>query len=434
MGRIAKHIEHDAVDDVRPPVASSLTPVIRYRDVEAAAEWLASAFGFVIHNTAVGPDGHVRYIELRLGDCDVLICPAHNLTDLDAFMASPSEMRGSNTQICYICVAALDQHLARARSAGATIEIEPQRHADDEGGRNYLCRDPEGHVWSFGTLRFGAAGRQPVQLQRATPSIRAARIVLAAAVTCAALVNAAADYRQLTGSTHMAAVARTQLEETDLRKDLALERRRRVGLEQDIDVLRADVREMKRLATEAETQQHSDQHARAVLERQAEELSTALKEERATSAALRHLIERQRVAALPPQPPSTSPPVSLADAVPPPRLGEVQPDSAIEPKVMPTLAKPEPKPPPPIAKTRFAAQLTMLRDEATIRRLFVELQRRHPGALGGKQPEIRRLVDDHSRTWFKLLAVPPQSKDQAGDICAKLGSEGKALGCSIISY
>jgi uncharacterized glyoxalase superfamily protein PhnB len=26
---------------------------------------------------------------------------------------------------------------------------------EDYGGRDYVCRDPEGHVWSFGTYRPG---------------------------------------------------------------------------------------------------------------------------------------------------------------------------------------------------------------------------------------------------------------------------------------
>jgi uncharacterized glyoxalase superfamily protein PhnB len=38
---------------------------------------------------------------------------------------------------------------ARAKAAGAEIvmEIEDQ----DYGGRLYSCRDPEGHLWNFGT-------------------------------------------------------------------------------------------------------------------------------------------------------------------------------------------------------------------------------------------------------------------------------------------
>jgi len=53
------------------------------------------------------------------------------------------------TQSPYLVVADADAHYAQARSAGAEIivDIEDQDH----GGRAYTCRDPEGHVWNFGT-------------------------------------------------------------------------------------------------------------------------------------------------------------------------------------------------------------------------------------------------------------------------------------------
>jgi len=42
-----------------------------------------------------------------------------------------------------------DKHCARAVAAGAEILL-PLEDAD-YGGRGYSCRDPEGHVWNFGT-------------------------------------------------------------------------------------------------------------------------------------------------------------------------------------------------------------------------------------------------------------------------------------------
>jgi len=38
---------------------------------------------------------------------------------------------------------------ARARAAGAEILLALEDQ--DYGGRGYTCRDPQGHVWSFGT-------------------------------------------------------------------------------------------------------------------------------------------------------------------------------------------------------------------------------------------------------------------------------------------
>ena len=42
-----------------------------------------------------------------------------------------------------------DKHYARAVAAGAEIVMEIRD--EDYGGRGYSCRDPEGHLWNFGS-------------------------------------------------------------------------------------------------------------------------------------------------------------------------------------------------------------------------------------------------------------------------------------------
>ena len=49
----------------------------------------------------------------------------------------------------YVVVDDADAHFARAKAAGAQIVREPV--TQDYGGRDYTCKDPEGHVWTFGT-------------------------------------------------------------------------------------------------------------------------------------------------------------------------------------------------------------------------------------------------------------------------------------------
>ena len=53
------------------------------------------------------------------------------------------------TQSAYVIVDDCDQHHARVVAAGAEVIMPPQDQ--DYGGRLYMCRDLEGHVWSFGT-------------------------------------------------------------------------------------------------------------------------------------------------------------------------------------------------------------------------------------------------------------------------------------------
>lgn len=49
----------------------------------------------------------------------------------------------------YLVIDDVDAHAERARAAGAQIVIEPRDRA--HGGRDYTCRDHEGHAWTFGT-------------------------------------------------------------------------------------------------------------------------------------------------------------------------------------------------------------------------------------------------------------------------------------------
>jgi uncharacterized glyoxalase superfamily protein PhnB len=62
---------------------------------------------------------------------------------------SPRAVGGVGTQSPYIIVADADAHYERAVTAGA--EVVRAIKDEDYGGRGYSCRDPEGHLWNFGT-------------------------------------------------------------------------------------------------------------------------------------------------------------------------------------------------------------------------------------------------------------------------------------------
>jgi uncharacterized glyoxalase superfamily protein PhnB len=131
-----------------------MTPVLRYRNPGAAARWLCEAFGFQEHESAQESDRHVKYILLRLADSCVLVRPVASSV-FDDLMVEPSAIGGGNTHVLYVPVPDAELHCARAQAAGAKIELEPQD--DGLGGRFYSCRDPEGHLWSFGTKTYGMA-------------------------------------------------------------------------------------------------------------------------------------------------------------------------------------------------------------------------------------------------------------------------------------
>lgn len=64
---------------------------------------------------------------------------------------TPRQLGGAMTGGIYVVVDDADSHHERARDAGAEI-VQPLAD-EDYGSRGYAARDPEGHVWNFGTYR-----------------------------------------------------------------------------------------------------------------------------------------------------------------------------------------------------------------------------------------------------------------------------------------
>jgi len=128
-------------------MAQNIFPALRYRDAPAAIEWLERAFGFERLAVHPGPDGTIAHAELVLDGGVVML----GSVKPDAYGArSPREV-GEISQSLYVCVRDADLHHARAAGAGAEVFRRPEDTF--YGSREYSCRDPEGHVWSFGTYR-----------------------------------------------------------------------------------------------------------------------------------------------------------------------------------------------------------------------------------------------------------------------------------------
>ena len=127
--------------------ACTVIPSLRYRDAPAAIEWLCRAFGFEKH--AVYAEGEVvQHAQLTFGRGMIMLGSVDNRTAWGERIAQPDEIGGRETQACYVVVADCAAHYARAKAAGA--EIVDELETKDYGGSGYSCRDPEGHLWSFG--------------------------------------------------------------------------------------------------------------------------------------------------------------------------------------------------------------------------------------------------------------------------------------------
>ena len=127
---------------------ASVIPVMRYRNLPAAIDWLCTALGFSRHHIVTGGNGAILFAQLTLGNAMIMVGPVRH-SAFDKFLRQPDEIGGAETQVCYFFVADAHAHCARARAAGAEIIFDIEGKAN--GGRSYSCRDPEGHLWNFGT-------------------------------------------------------------------------------------------------------------------------------------------------------------------------------------------------------------------------------------------------------------------------------------------
>ena len=125
----------------------NIIPALHYDDAKAAIEFLCRAFGFEKHAIYQNEDGIVEHAELVLGNGMIMLGQARDST-YGKLTRRPNVI-GGVTQSIYIIVPDADLHYARA--VAASTEIVMPLEEQDYGGKVYSARDPEGHIWSFGT-------------------------------------------------------------------------------------------------------------------------------------------------------------------------------------------------------------------------------------------------------------------------------------------
>ena len=137
-------------DTAMTEIGPAIVPCLSYRDAPAAIAWLKEAFGFTENMVVPGPDGTIAHAQLALGNGMVMVGSER---DDELQMRIPCDL-GGVTQSIYVVVEDADAHYARAVAAGAEIvrELEDTPY----GSRDYSARDPEGHLWNFGTYQPSA--------------------------------------------------------------------------------------------------------------------------------------------------------------------------------------------------------------------------------------------------------------------------------------
>lgn len=128
---------------------ASIIPCLRYRDAPAAIEWLCNTFGFEKHLVVPGDNNTVVHAQLLLGNGMVMLGSTQTVDSEYAQLVSQPNESAPQTQTIYVVVPDADAVLAKAKAGGAAIVIDIKD--EDYGGRDFTCRDPEGHIWTFGT-------------------------------------------------------------------------------------------------------------------------------------------------------------------------------------------------------------------------------------------------------------------------------------------
>jgi uncharacterized glyoxalase superfamily protein PhnB len=121
----------------------SICPTLLYADAKAAIKQLTEAFGFTELSVYEGADGSVLHAELVQGNGVVMLGSKGRGGPFD------EAMRGAGPCGVYVVVDDVDAHHQRAVEHGAEILMPPTDQ--DYGSRDYMARDTEGNIWSFGT-------------------------------------------------------------------------------------------------------------------------------------------------------------------------------------------------------------------------------------------------------------------------------------------
>lgn len=124
--------------------APCIYATFRYRNAAQMIDWLCKAFGFSVH-ARYGEGDQVDHAQLALGSS--LIMLGQTRDDAYGDMVGSSGQAGGKAT--YVALTDPDALFERAKAAGAQILEAPTDR--DYGSREFLCRDPEGNVWCFGT-------------------------------------------------------------------------------------------------------------------------------------------------------------------------------------------------------------------------------------------------------------------------------------------
>jgi len=124
---------------------STIIPALRYNDAHKAIRWLCENLGF--EKRAVHGDDHiVHHAQLTFGSGMIMI-GSYRKGEYDQFISLPMHIQNQNTQSAYLYVEDINGYYTKVSEKGVVIVLP---YKEEPHGTGFSCRDPEGHLWSFG--------------------------------------------------------------------------------------------------------------------------------------------------------------------------------------------------------------------------------------------------------------------------------------------
>jgi uncharacterized glyoxalase superfamily protein PhnB len=127
----------------------SIYPAVRYQNARAAIEWLTSVLGCTENVLYPGEGDTIAHAQFEIAG-NLFMLGSVKPGDLARGPSIPDAI-GATTYIAFDKPETVDALHARVTAAGGEIVRELQD--TDYGSREFGVRDPEGHMWSFGTYK-----------------------------------------------------------------------------------------------------------------------------------------------------------------------------------------------------------------------------------------------------------------------------------------
>lgn len=135
--------------------APRIFPTLRTPHPDAVINWLRDTIGFSERVVYRDDAGAVVHAELAYGSAMLMLGAEKD--DEYGRMIGSSGVRRTNS--IYVAVDDSEGLFDRVKASGVTIE--KPLHTTGHGSRDFICRDPDGNLWTYGTY-WPKVGEAPV--------------------------------------------------------------------------------------------------------------------------------------------------------------------------------------------------------------------------------------------------------------------------------